>query len=485
MPRADNLILDEAHIGRNIFRLALPAVGEMILHTLVGVVDTIMIGQALGTQGVAAVGLGGGVIFPLLFLVSSIGVGATAVVARLWGAKDYIEARKVGGQSLLISLGLGAFVLLVGRFLMPGLAGSFTDEAFLAESARGYVEIISLGGLPWVAMMVGTSVMRGVGDNVRPLIITAIANVLNVILNYLLIYGIGPFPEMGINGAALASAISITIAFIATLIILYGGFSKTRLRIAETLRPCWKTIKRIFHIGTPAIIEQGFFRIGHIVTVWIISSMGTLAMAVHQVGMQVESLSFMPGWGMAIASTTLVGQYLGAGKPELAEKVGYRSAFYAVIFMGAMGVVFALFSEELVGVFIKEGSTGLKLIGSSGLSSEGNWLVRVGKLFPPINGASVLRTGSLLIVIAAMEQPALALMMTLTGSLRGAGDTRFTMFLSLIGFWGMRLPFALLAVFVLDWGIIGFWALATLAFYIRAVLVLGRFRHGKWKKLKV
>jgi len=485
MARGENLILDEKHIGRNIFRLALPAVGEMILHTLVGVVDTIMIGQALGKEGVAAVGLGGGVIFPLLFLISSIGVGATAVVARLWGAEDFLEARKVGGQSILIALGLGAFVLLVGRFLMPLLPGIFTEDLMLAESARGYVEILSFSGLPWVTMMVGTSVLRGMGDNVRPLIITAVANVLNIILNYLLIFGIGPFPEMGIRGAALASTISISIAFIATLIILYGGLSKLRLQIAETLRPHWKTIKRIFHIGTPAIIEQGFFRIGHMVTVWIISSMGTLAMAVHQVGVQVESLSFMPGWGMAIASTTLVGQYLGAGKPELAEKVGYRAAFYAVIFMGAMGVIFALFSEGLVGVFIKEGGEGLKLISQSSFTADGNWLARVGQLFPPISGASVLRTGSLLIVIAAMEQPALALMMTLTGSLRGAGDTRFTMLLSLIGFWGMRLPFALLAVFVFDWGIIGFWALATLAFYIRAGLVLGRFRNGKWKKLKV
>ncbi len=488
MVRKENIILDAPHLNGNILRLALPAVGEMLLHTLVGVIDTIMIGQALGKEGVAAVALGGGVVWPLLFLLTSVGVGATAVVARLWGQRNYDEARFIGGQSMLISGGFGLFITAAGAFLLPLLLSIYKAEPVVMADAKTYVSILGLAGLPWVITLVGSAVMRGFGDNVRPLIISLIANVLNVALNYTFIYGLGPIEPMGVRGAALGTALSMTVAGIATLVILYGGFSKARLKVTETVRPDWSSIRRIFHVGTPAMLEQGVFRIGHIFSVWIVSQLGTVALAANMVCMQVESLSFMPGWGLAIASTTLVGQYLGAKEPNLAERASRRSAFYAMILMGVMGIVFALFAEDLVGLFIKEGTSGVKLLGEGAASfvhtGEG-WFEKIPALFPPAPLGRVVPIGVVLITIAALEQPALAIMMTMMGGLRGAGDTRWTLALSAITFWGLRIPLALLAVFVFKWGIIGYWSVAIFGFYVRAGLSYWRFSGGKWKLLKV
>lgn len=488
MVREENLILDARHLSGNIFRLALPAVGEMVLQTMVGVVDTIMVGQALGKNGVASVALGGGVVWPILFLLTSVGVGTTAVVARLWGQRDRDGARFIGGQSILVALGFGLFLSAVGPFLLPLLLSLYKAEPAVMADATAYVRILCYAGLPWVVTMVGASVMRGFGDNVRPLVITLIANLLNVGFNYVFIYGLGPIEPMGVAGAALGSSLSMTAAGVATVVILYFGFTKERLKVIETVRPDWSAVRRIFHVGTPAMFEQGVFRVGQMVSVWIVSQLGTVALAANQVGIQVESLSFMPGWGLALASTTLVGQYLGAGEPELAEKAGRRSAVVALVLMGAMGVVFALFARDLVGVFIDESATGVKLLhtGAAAILHSGQgWFENVPALFPPAPSGQVLPTGAVLITIAALEQPALAIMMPLTGGLRGAGDTRWTLILAAIGFWGLRIPFSLLAVFVFKWGIVGLWALSVLAFYIRAGLSYWRFSGGKWKGLKV
>lgn len=456
---SSELILDEAHLNKNILRLALPAVGEMLLRTLVGVVDSIMIGQALGEKGLATVGLAGGLVWPVFFLASSFSVGSTAVIARLWGARSFDDARRVAGQSVWLGVVLGLVLTVVGVLLLPLLLKLYTDDPVLLAGARTYVSVVAYAGVAWVLTMVGNSIMRGLGDNIRPLIVTGSTNLLNITLNYLLIFGPGPFPALGIRGAALASAISLGLSALLAQFILFSGKTKIKLLFAEASKPVWKTIKRIFHVGAPAMVEQGVFRFGHLITVFLITSLGSVALASHQVGVHVESISFMPGWGLAMASTTLVGQYLGAGKPKLAERAGFRSAFYAVMLMGAMGVVFSLFASDLVGLFVKEGS------GAS--------------------NALVHELGTLLIVIAAVEQPGLALLMTLTGGLRGAGDTRWTLALSIIGLWGLRIPACFLAIKVFDWGIVGFWGLATFVFYLRAGLAYWRFSSGKWKALKV
>ena len=348
MVRQENLVLDAPNLNRNILRLALPAVGEMLLQTMVGVVDTIMVGQALGKDGVAAVALGGGVVWPILFLLVSVGVGSTAVVARLWGRRDHAGARYIGGQSMLIAGGFGVFLTVAGPLLLPLLLSVYGVEPTVMADAALYVRILCYASLPWVVTMVGASVMRGFGDNVRPLVITLIANLLNIGLNYAFIYGLGPIEPMGVRGAALGTALSMGVAAVGTLVILYLGFTKARLKVSETVRPDLAAVRRIFHVGTPAMFEQGVFRVGQMVSVWIVSQLGTVALAAHQVGIQVESLSFMPGWGLAIASTTLMGQYLGAGEPELAERSARRSVIAAVVLMGAMGVVFALFALSLI-----------------------------------------------------------------------------------------------------------------------------------------
>jgi putative MATE family efflux protein len=230
------------------------------------------------------------------------------------------------------------------------------------------------------------------------------------------------------------------------------GRAGIRLRLAG-LRPDWHLIRRILHVGLPTGMEQILFRSGHMVYARMLAELGTIAYAANQVAMNALSISFMPGFGFALAATTLVGQGLGARDPEGAQRRGYTAYRLGAGLMTVMGTIVVLFPEQLIGFFTEE--------------------------------AGVIAVGSQPLRLVGLVQPLLAAAMVFAGGLRGAGDTRYPMVITGACIWGLRVPLAYLFGLVMGWGLLGAWSAMAIDFGLRGVLNFLRFRSGGWKTANV
>jgi putative MATE family efflux protein len=286
-----------------------------------------------------------------------------------------------------------------------------------------------------------------------PLIMAAVTNAVNIFGNYVLIYGHFGFPEMGVKGAAIAN----TIGFIAgSAVYLYLLLSKRLVLHLPAIRSWFdrEVIRRIMKIGTPAAAEQGVLQIGFLLYTAIIVYYGTAALAGHQIGARIQSLAFMPGMGFAMAATALVGQNLGARKPDEAEQSGWESTKLAMFVMCAIGAVMFILAEPMAALFIK-------------------------------NDPETLKLAALWMRLQALAMPAIGMHFTLSGALRGAGDTRWPLNVSIVGMFVVRLPIALLLGFTLGIGILGAWIAFVIEYNVRAIIIAWRFRKGHWKTIKV
>ena len=449
----NNAQMQPKNVNRIVFALALPAIIEMLLQLTVGIADTAMVGR-LGAEALAAVGLGNQLLLLLSTILGAIGTGSTALVARHVGAGEYESAGSVAKQAVilavLIALVSGTIILAFGEQIL-GFLFRKTDPGVVALAAN-YVAIVGLTLAFNYSLILINSVLRGAGDTKTPMRITAIVNLINIVGNFFLIYGIGPFPASGVQGAAAATALAHGCGGVLAFISLLKN-PKIQASFKQPLQIDSQIVKRILNIGVPAAIEQGSMRIGQLCYTMIIASLGTIAYAAHQVALNAESISFNPGFGFALAATTLVGQFLGADKPELAERFGYRSCKMAVIFMSIMGVVFFFFAEPIVGLFTPE--------------------------------PEVIDLAAVCLRIVALSQPALAAQMVFAGGLRGAGDTRGILWITLSGFLVIRVGLTIVLTLMLNLGLIGAWIAMCIDVYYRSLLMWTRFRRGKWKTLKI
>lgn len=419
----------------------------------VNMVDTAMVGR-LGAAALAAVGLGAQVMMMASAIFSSVATGTTALVARFVGAEQPEEACRVARQSLILGVSLAALVSLTFVSFADRIIGvlfSAAEPEVLADAAT-YVRIVGLGLVPQFLLIVTNSVLRGSGDTKTPMRVTATANVVNALFNYLLIFGVGIFPRLGVKGAAIATALAHTVGGCMALAVLFSGRKVVGVTVHDDFRPHIPTLKRILNIGIPAGMEQGVMRIGQLIFTMILASLGTVAYAAHRIAIQAESISFMPGFGFALAATSLVGQALGAGEPEEAEHIGLEAARIGACFMSAMGLLFLLFPRALVGLFTNDGA--------------------------------VIAQSAVVIRIVAISQPFMAMHMVLAGSLRGAGDTRTVMVVSAIGICGIRIALAYVLV-RLGYGLVGAWIAMVCDLITRGSLLYWRFRRGDWKRVRV
>lgn len=436
-------------VRNSVLHLATPAIMEMILAMSVGIIDTAMVGR-LGASALASVGLGSQIMFIAQTLFASVTTGTTALVARHIGAGEPDEACSVARQSLVIGGGLAIIASLLLITCSPYLVGFLfgSTEAMVQAQAVVYVRIVASALVFQFALIVLNSSLRGSGDTKTPMMIMAIVNLTNVVLNYILIYGALGVPALGMPGAAMATACSLTVGGCLALAFAFGGRRLIKLSLRDNYRPHWATVKRILTIGIPAGVEQAFLRIGQLSYSMIIASLGTTAYAAHQIALNAESLSYQPGFGFALAATSLVGQGLGARDPEGAQRAGLTAARMAAVAMGSIGAVLFLIPGPIVRIFTPDP----EVIALS---------------------AQVLR-------IVAIAQPALALVMVLSGSLRGAGDTRVVMVITAAGFCGVRIITAYLLVRA-GYGLVGAWIGMVVDLFFRGSLFLLRFRRGGWK----
>ncbi len=442
----------EENLNKNIARLAIPAAMENILHMMVFVVDIIMVGR-LGTEAIAAVGMAGALNFVLTIVFSSSSAGTVSLVARHTGAKEKFIAERVAGQSLLLAIVLGLCAAPVLYFSAVNILYLMSAEPGVATLGALYFKIV-ICFLPCrLIMLAGHAAFRGAGDTRTPLLITLIMNCLNVLFNWFLIFGIWIFPRMEVAGAAWGTVIAYVAGAFLTAVILFRGRALVTVRIGDMLPPDLYIIKRVLRISLPAAIDAFLTQLGYLAFLKIVAMLGTASLAAHQIAVRVESFSFMPGYALAVSTATLVGQSLGAQKEELAQLSMRRSCIYALVLMCTFAVIFLLIPRQLASIFAPE--------------------------------ADVMRLTILCVMIAAIEQPALAVYMVYAGGLRGAGDTLSPMLITIIGTLFFHVPVAYLFGIVFGWGLPGIWLGAALDWILRAIAVYILYRRGRWRRVKV
>jgi putative MATE family efflux protein len=437
----------EPALVKQILLLAWPVVLEQILFAVVGLTDTYVVGH-LSAEALAAVGLSNQIINVMAAIFGAVATGSLAVVARQIGAKEKAEASRTTQQSILAALAIGVALTFVALIFAPQLMALLGADPVVAEIGAQYLRISALTFTLMPVLFVGNAILRGSGDTRTPMKVMLIVVTLNAGLALYLTRGA---PDMGSNGPAAASMIARGLGGLLVLAALWRGRGGLRLP-HEWPRVQWPVIKRVLKIGLPAGLEQLLLQGALVAMTMTITSLGTAAYAAHQVGLNIMSLSYLPGWGFAVAATTLVGQYLGAREPEKSKASGYISYKLALVIMTIGGVLLFTFAESLMRVFVPDDE-------------------------------AVIAYGVTVIHISAFVQPIMAASFVFSGSLRGAGDTRTTLLITVGSIWFTRVPlaYALSRVFDLS----GAWLAIASDFGMRAFFFWLRFRSGKWQKIKI
>lgn len=449
--------ITKGDLKRSVLFLALPVVARMFLQMLVGVVDLAMVGR-VGPAAISAVGMSNQVFILSTALLNAFTVGTTALVARMVGARKPDQAKVYARQSLVVTfvvgLVIGAVVFLGAEYIMKFmLIASDNPDPEIIKFGAQYLQIVGAAEPLTFVMVNCYAILQGAGNMKTPLYIMGAANIFNVVFDYLLIFGIGFFPEMGVAGAALATSGSKNLAAIIGLLYLFSKHSPIRLRLKESFRPQRERIMEIMRIGLPSAGEQLVRSSSTFILSMLVAGLGNIAIAANQIISKSMSMSFMPGIGFGHAATTLVGQNLGAQQPERAEKGGYVACKMAAVFMGIVGLCFFFFSHQIAGFFTDD--------------------------------VAVQAAAGDNLKILAISQPFLAYVMVMAGALRGAGDTTFVMLVTLIGTWGSRVFVAWFLGIFLGLGLRGVWIAMIIDNLSRAVMMIARYRAGKWKSIKV
>ncbi len=447
-----NLVeLSRTNLPRAVILLAWPIIIEMLLQSAVGIADTAMVGR-LGPASIAAVGLGNQVIMLFLTIFAAVRTGTTVLVARLVGAGDAKKAEDGARQSIVVTIIFGILIALFG-LLFPEfgykLLGAGPD---VIEVGVGYMHYRSIAALFAMITMIVTAILRGAGDTMTAMQVNVIMNVINIIFNYLLIFGKFGFPNMGTAGAGAATMLARIIGAFLMLRVLYLGVGTLRVR-HFSLRLDRDTMRRLFNVGFPAGIEQALMRGAQVFFTMIITGLGTATYAAHQIILRVDSVAFMPGFGFATAATTLVGQNLGGNQPDEAEKAANMTMRIAILFMSAIGVLMFFFARPILFVFT--------------------------------DNTEVIEQGLLPLRSIAFAMPFMAVARVAAGALRGAGDVKYVMWGTGISIWVARLGVTYILVRILNWDLIGAWMGMFSDHVLRAVLFYVRYRKNHWKEFEI
>ncbi len=440
-------------LNRTIISLAIPSVLENLLVSAVFISDTFLIGHLNDPAALAAVGIGGSYLFIANGLFQALSIGSMALVARAFGERDLAQARRMSGQSVSLAV---AFALLCMVILMP-LTHTFMTlvigDPEVIRQGTLYIELILATSVASFPLQVMTGVMRATGDTRTPMYITLIMNLLNIVFAVVLIFGLGPIPALKIAGAGTATSLARTIGGVMALVVMVKGLSKLRVSLREMAVWAWQDVVRILRIAVPSIIDSLIQRVGFITFIGIVASLGTDVVAANQIANTIESLAFLPAFGLSVATTAIVGQALGAKNIPIAELATRRSAILAICVMLGTGMSAVLFGGAIAKAF--------------GASSQ------------------ILGLATMAVQLSALEQPFIALQNIFGGALRGAGDTRSPMLVSLVGVTFFRITTVYLLAILLGLGLAGVWLGTAIDWAGRTEAMYFMYKRGRWKQLKI
>jgi len=454
-PRARHRGLDLAGhtVEQNLWILAGPLMAERLLQSVVDAADMAMVGR-VGAASIAAVGLSNQISNVATSVYDAIRVGTTSVVARRIGAGRFEDARTTVRQSLLIAALIGVVAFLLFTVYAGGSLRLMGAELDVIAQGIRYFRWKGLSLCFEFITMTFTASHRGSGNTRLPMFVGILVNLLNVTGNYLLIGGNLGFPQLGTEGAGVATAF----ARLAGMLLMIALTSRAGTHLSDwykgSFRPDREALGAVLTVGLPASGERFILRAAQIFYVRAVAGLGTAAYAAHQIALRIESISLTIGFSFGAATTTLVGQYLGYGDRDKAEESAQKAKRIASLAMGGAGVVLFFAARSVVHVFIPDNPEVAAM------------------------GAAVLR-------IVAVAQPFMAINHVLAGGLRGAGDTRWTMYITGASSWMVRVAFTYLLVQSLGLGLNGAWYAMVGDLFMRSVLFQLRFKTGKWKEIAV
>jgi len=434
-----------APLKLSLFKLAGPTIIGNLLLSMVHLA-AIKIVAELGAEAVAAVIAADRIYMAIQLIIFSITAGTTAMVAFAWGSRNYAEADRVVKMSAVLTLGASLLLCVLIQWLATPMVAIFGLRGDLLEEAAFYLKLLIYFNVFFSFLAVMSAALRAAGDALTPVWIAAIGNVINIALAYLLVYGFGPVPALGIKGAAYAAGVSYLV--VSVIFFMMWRARRLMLKPEKQIYMQRDRARRLIRIAVPAGIEQSIFNVSIIGFMWVVSLYGTEAFTAYGIGVNILSISIVIGMGFAIATATMAGQNLGAGQPEEAERAAWRNLRIAFCTMAVLGL--------LIGV-------NARLIGSFFISD-------------PL----VLDYLVALTVMVAIVQPMMSIEFTLGGALRGAGDTKSPARITLAGFLFGRV--VLTAVFYfLELGIYWVYGALIADYVIKSAMYFYIFRKGRWK----
>lgn len=436
-----------------LLRLAWPVMAERVALTVLAAIDALLAGRYVGPEGVAAVGTGA--IWLWLALAGAAGAetGAMALVAREVGAGKPRAALEAARAALGVSLLWGVGAALFFSTTAPLLMRLIGVEAGTAHHGVAYLRTAAWA-LPFLVVMHATAgALRGMGDTLRPMVALIAFNSVSLAVSFSLISGV-----FGISLGVRASGIGFTAAAACgaaiTLLFLVKGRGPMRLPLRALFqRPDREAVRRFVRLALPVTLDEVQFLVAFLVYTRIIAASGTTAVAAHTIAMRIIDSVVVPGFALGVAATTLTGQALGMGRPDLAERTGRSALLTGILIQVVGGGLLVLLGPSLCRLFVED--------------------------------PTVVSTASTLLRIFALALPGIGVLSAVAGVLRGAGDVRFVLLLTTIATWGLRVPIAFVGAVVLGWGAPGAWMGAVFDNTTRGLLAYGRFRSGRWKQIRV
>lgn len=434
-----------------IIMLAIPMMLEQIMESIFAVVDIYFVSK-ISVNAIATVGLTETFMFIIYSLAIGLSAGTTALIARRTGEKDKKGASNVAVQSIILSSFIAITVGVLGYIyaeevlrLMGG------DEALIAEGV-GYTRILLSFNIIIFLLYLLNAIFRGAGDAAIAMYSLIFANSINIVLDPMLIFGWGPFPELGINGAAVATCIGRGFGVLLQLVILIKGSSAIKL-IWEDLKIDFTVIYELIKLSLGGIGQYVISTFSWIFLVRIVSQFGNTAVAGYTVAFRVIIFTVLPSWGLANAVATLVGQNLGAGKSDRAEKSAWTAAKYNAIFLLFISIIFWIFAPQIISFFTQE--------------------------------AEVVKEGVKALRIITLGYIVFSYGMVLGNAFNGAGDTVTPTIVNFIAFWCIEIPLAYMLSNTFGYGSQGVYASIAISEAFLALMLIVLFRRGKWKKKKI
>lgn len=438
-------------INRAIFMLSVPMILEMMMESLFAVVDVFFVGK-LGVDAIATVGLTESIIMIVYAICVGLSMGVTAMVSRRVGEKKYADAADVAYQSILISLLIALIIGVIGFIYAKDLLFLMGASAELIDQGYAYTQVLIGGNVTIMLLFILNAVFRGAGDASIAMRALWVSNGLNLILDPLFIFGIGPLEGMGVKGAAIATTIGRSVGVAYQIYMLVNGKSVIRI-VKSNLIFRWKIMLRLIRVSLGGMGQYLISTASWIFLVRIISHFGSEAIAGYTISLRIIIFTILPSWGISNAAATLVGQNLGADQPGRAEQSVWRCAFYNMLFLLAISIIFFLSAEFLVGIFNSD--------------------------------EEVLRHGVIALKFICTGYVFFAYGMVVSQSFNGAGDTRTPTIVNFFSYWMLQIPLAYLLAMWTPLEIKGIYIAILIAEIFLAIVVVVIFRKGRWKLVKV